>query len=54
MNFNKIKNTRVSKHQASKKGFKHQHKLSKGQLKDQQKINSKPNIETGEGYIWNN
>lgn len=31
---------RISKHQASKKGYKHNHGLSHGQRKDQQKLDS--------------
>jgi len=30
-NLFKVNNTKVSKHQASKKGFQHKHNLSKGQ-----------------------
>jgi hypothetical protein len=36
---NKIKSVRISKHQASKKNFKHKKNLSRGELRDQQKLN---------------
>ena len=39
--FNKIKSVRVSKHQASKRGYKHIHNLSKGQLNHQKYIGGK-------------